>query len=218
MNPRWLRRSRSRDDRASRRAIGCEGQPTEKQGSTKATPVQNDNLKPGDLHRASVFEQDVPVVQNGQPLLPDHTTNMIEETISTYDDNDRAIMTTAFLRLLRMLMAEVSMAFERGVRIAEARVSDEVLADVRVDAEPGGDSTSMMQRSLTAMMRQPTTSTCSSLRSEALQGQQIALHGMKPADRKANVDGLFARMEGANNIPAEKVGSAASDADCHDCR
>eukprot|EP00439_Symbiodinium_sp_Y106_P021118 s6358_g2.t1 len=177
VNPRWLRRSRSRDDRASRRRSGVKAN-RPKSKARPRPPLCRTTTSTRRLASRLRFEQDVPVVQNGQPLLPDHTTNMIEETISTYDDNDRAIMTTAFLRLLRMLMAEVSMAFERGVRIAEARVSDEVLADVRVDAEPGGDSTSMMQRSLTAMMRQPTTSTCSSLRSEALQGKWDQLQAM----------------------------------------
>ncbi|CAE7832696.1 Zdhhc3 [Symbiodinium sp. CCMP2592] len=147
------------------------------------------------------FEQDIPVVGDGRPLLPVHCSNMIEETVGHYDDNDRAIMTVAFLRFLRMLMAEVSMAFERGVRIAEARVSEEVLVDVPVDPAGEPDTSSYMQRSVTSMLRQQPAPTSSGTWHQALQGLQVALDRMDVTTRRANVEGLRSRLDRDAGVP-----------------
>ena len=121
------------------------------------------------------FEAGVDIVAAGQPLLPQYVSEMITETTAMYSDQDRATMTLAFLRFLRLLMSEVSQAFERGVQAGQARNRDEVLVDVVADPLPEntGDGASFMQRTLNF---------------------QRALNNQHPAVRNANIQGLQARI------------------------
>ncbi|CAE7247175.1 unnamed protein product, partial [Symbiodinium sp. CCMP2456] len=91
------------------------------------------------------FEAGHDVVAAGRPLLPDFSSAMIRETVAQYDAHDRAVMTVAFMRFLRMLMAEVMVAFERGLQVGAASDRNEVLVDVLLEDEASGDETGLMQ-------------------------------------------------------------------------
>ncbi|CAE7607102.1 unnamed protein product, partial [Symbiodinium microadriaticum] len=178
------------------------------------------------------FEAGVDVVASGGQLLPEYARAMITETIANYDHNDRMIMTLAFVRFLRMLMAEVMLAFERGVTASAARERDEILVDVRVEEDDDGgdrgDGTSLMQRSLarqfaahacveeendgggsgdgTSLMQRTLTGQFAAQTNgwtRVLQGLQDELGGQQAPLRNANTAGLMARLNTATDIPQE---------------
>ena len=102
------------------------------------------------------FEENIDVVAAGRPLLPEHVSAMVTETVANYGAHDRAVMTVSFVRFLRLLMSEVMQAFEHGVLADGARTRGEVLVEVPVDPLPGdgdGDGTSLMQRTLTGQIQ-----------------------------------------------------------------
>ena len=96
------------------------------------------------------FESGIDVVPAGRPLLPEYSSSMITETVVGYNQQDRVMMTLGFVRFIRLLMAEVMLAFERGVAAGRAR-EQEVLVDV--EAEDTGDTMDLMQRTLTGCMK-----------------------------------------------------------------
>ena len=128
--------------------------------------------------------------------------NMIEETVAHYDDNDRAIMTMAFLRFLRMLMSEVAVAFEKGARAAQARQNEEVLVHVEEETRDrgrpggeGGDASSFMQRTLSGFMKKDASTASVNPWNQALQDLQVDLQHVEPSTRRANIEGLRSRLE-----------------------
>ena len=142
---------------------------------------------------AESFEEGVDVVARGRPLLPEHTAAMITETVANYHTHDRAIMTVAFVRYLRMMMAEVMQAFEQGVRADNARERGEVLVEVPVDPPfEEGDGSSLMQRTLTgqfASRGEPDQSWGARLlQLQDELGRQVV------GERNANIAGLRARL------------------------
>ena len=151
------------------------------------------------------FEAGVDVVAAGQPLLPQYVSEMVTETMSMYSAQDRAIMTIAFVRFVRMLMAEVSQAFERGVLAGHARTRNEVLEDVAVEPEQdtAGDGMSLMQRTLTGQFKSGTGKSWY----EKLQAFQRALSELPPPARNANIQGLQARSNSGGGVEAEQLES-----------
>ena len=151
------------------------------------------------------FEAGVDVVAAGQPLLPQYVSEMVTETMSMYSAQDRAIMTIAFVRFVRMLMAEVSQAFERGVLAGHARTRNEVLVDVAVEPEQdtAGDGMSLMQRTLTGQFKSGTGKSWY----EKLQAFQRALSELPPPARNANIQGLQARSNSGGGVEAEQLES-----------
>ncbi|CAE7247126.1 unnamed protein product [Symbiodinium sp. CCMP2592] len=143
------------------------------------------------------FVGDVDVVAAEQPLLPPTVANMVEETMAGYSDHDRAVMTVAFVRFLRMLMSEVMQCFERGVRAGEAGLRGEVLVEVRTEEEEG-DGNSLMQRTVTGIFAggQGPVHRWHVL----LQRLQAELHSMAAGDRQANIEGLRNRLSGAPDV------------------
>ena len=155
---------------------------------------------------AESFEEGVDVVARGRPLLPEHTAAMVTETVANYDAHDRAVMTVAFVRYLRMMMAEVMVAFEQGVRADQARDRGEVLVEVPVDPAPEDeDGSSFMQRTLTgqfAAAQSPDQEW--GLRLVELQEEL----GRQPSGvRNGNIAGLRARLHAHPGVPDEKRSS-----------
>ena len=118
-----------------------------------------------------------------------------------YSVQDRTMMTVAFVRFLRMLMAEVSQAMERGVMAGNARARDEVLVDVAVDPESepeaDGDGTNLMQKTLTSHLRTAGGGNWF----ERLQAFQQALSGLPAPMRNANIQGMQARCTSKGSEP-----------------
>ena len=118
---------------------------------------------------------------------------MITETVANYHTHDRAIMTVAFVRYLRMMMAEVMQAFEQGVRADNARERGEVLVEVPVDPPfEEEDGSSLMQRTLTGQFasrgEQDQSWGARLLQLQDELGRQVV------GERNANIAGLRARL------------------------
>ena len=141
------------------------------------------------------FEAGIDVIPASQPLLPEYARAMIEETIAHYSPEDQAIVTVAFVRFLRLLMAEVMMSFERGVAAAGARNRNEVL--VEVEAEEDGDGSSLMQRTLTGQLGKRTGHNSWLVE---LQKLQVEHTHQETALRNSNIAGLQACLRQAPGI------------------
>ncbi|CAE7625517.1 Zdhhc3, partial [Symbiodinium sp. CCMP2456] len=153
------------------------------------------------------FEEGIDVIPAGRALLPEYSSEMITESIANYNMHDRAILTTAFLRFLRLLMVEVMQAFERGVAAGEARRRSEVLVDVEVEHEAhpdeDGDGSSFVQTTapgrFSAGRHDPRDSWFARLR-----GLQEALGGQSPAERNANAEALLARLHRTQEVQEQQ--------------
>ncbi|CAE7941965.1 ZDHHC3, partial [Symbiodinium sp. KB8] len=170
---------------------------------------------------AENFEEGVDVVAAGRALLPEHTSAMITETMANYNEHDRAIMTVAFVRFIRMLMAEVMQSFERGVEAGTARDRGEVLVEVPVEPHPPeGDAGSLMQRTLTGQFRGWRDPDKAWL--HRVQRLQDELGKQPPGARNANIAGLKARLSQHVGIPNDRRESliamliAMEEDDCSD--
>ena len=120
-----------------------------------------------------------------------------------YNDHDRAIMTIAFVRFIRMLMAEVMQAFDRGITAGRARERGEVLVDVEVEEPTGpGDTTSLMQRTLTGQFQVRMGGMARWL--HQVQLLQSELDRQPASTRNANIAGLQARLDAHPEIVGEK--------------
>ncbi|CAE7902753.1 pol [Symbiodinium microadriaticum] len=172
---------------------------------------------------AESFEENIDVVAAGRPLLPEHVSAMVTETVANYGAHDRAVMTVSFVRFLRLLMSEVMQAFERGVLADGARARGEVLVEVPVDPLPGegeGDGSSLMQRTLTGQFR--STPDPRQLWFQRVRRLQDELGSQSGGCRNANIAGLQARLRQHPDIPVESRDSlvamlvAMEDQDCRD--
>ena len=107
-------------------------------------------------------------------------------------------MTISFVRFIRMLMAEVTAAFERGVNAEAAGARGEVLVDVAVEPEEN----ELMQRTLTSLpKRMPEQCTQWVHRVHRL---QVELGQQSPGTRNANIEGLRTRLDRDNVIPLDR--------------
>ena len=151
------------------------------------------------------FEENIDVVAAGRPLLPEHVAAMVTETVANYGAHDRAVMTVAFVRFLRLLMSEVMQAFERGVLADVARGRGEVLVEVPVDPLPDGgegDGSSLMQRTLTGQFRVGASPRQSWFhRVQMLQEEWGRQSG---GARNANIVGLQTRLRQQHDLPEDQ--------------
>ncbi|CAE7752987.1 Zdhhc3 [Symbiodinium sp. CCMP2456] len=159
---------------------------------------------------AESFEDNVDVVAAGSPLLPQHSTEMITETVANYDAADRTMLTIAFVRFIRMLMLEVTQAFERGVEAGDARNRNEVLVDVAVEEEEdaeeeAGDDTHLMQRTMTGIVKGTMHASAQEDREHwlaRLRTLQDSLASQSAALRTANSEGMLARLSRDRGVSA----------------
>ncbi|CAE7813017.1 unnamed protein product, partial [Symbiodinium sp. KB8] len=126
------------------------------------------------------FEENIDVVAAGRPLLPEHVAAMVTETVAKYGAHDRAVMTVAFVRFLRLLMSEVMQAFERGE----------------------GDGSSLMQRTLTGQFRVGTSPRQSWF--HRVQMLQEELGRQSGGARNASIVGLQARLRQQHDLPEDQ--------------
>ena len=161
------------------------------------------------------FEAGVDVVPAGKPLVPEFSSSMITESMAGYSQQDRVMMTLGFIRFLRLLMAEVTLAFERGVAAGRARDHQEVLVDVVPEEE--GDGTDLMQRTLSGYID---GGSGSGEWLRHLQALQVELAKQPAPLRNANIGSLKARLERAPRVTLEQrtelqaVLVAMEDEDC----
>ena len=226
-SPRAGGATRTGTDGTSRATDGGSGSALDSDGSDGGHRSRLEECQGVDAWRfllgvdAENFEEGVDVVAAGRALLPEHTSAMITETMANYNEHDRAIMTVAFVRFIRMLMAEVMQSFERGVEAGTARDRGEVLVEVPVEPHPPeGDAGSLMQRTLTGQFRGWRDPDKAWL--HRVQRLQDELGKQPPGARNANIAGLKARLSQHVGIPNDRRESliamliAMEEDDCSD--